>query len=115
MNIKEEDEFAVSGKKILLMAKCCFSQIWMKHHSSISMPDKDPPLGNPHFIKAVVVDIFKELTSHPFNHVPKEQAALCISRVNSLIRKCHKKLSDNQPTSKSIRVAVMDDFITAVG
>ena len=90
MDIKEEDEFAVSGKKILLMAKCCFPQIWMKHHSSISMPDKDPPLGNPRFIEAVVVDIFKELTSHPFNHVPKEQATLCISCVSSLIRKCHR-------------------------
>ena len=98
------------------MAKSCFSQIWMKHHSSISMPDKDSHLGNHRFIKAVVVDIFKELTSHPFNHVPKDQATLCVDRVNSVIRKCIKKnFSDNQPTPKALRDAVMDDFVNAVG
>jgi len=90
--IEKEDEFAVSGKKIVIMAKCSFAQIWMKHHSSISMPDEDPPLGNPRFIEAVIAEIFKGLTSHPFNLVPKEQAALCVARVNSLLRKGHKKL-----------------------
>ena len=46
-------------------------QIWMKHHSSISMPDEDPPSGNPRFIESVIIDVFKELTKNPFSHVPK--------------------------------------------
>ena len=98
------------------MAKCCFSQIWMKHHSSISMSDKDPPLGNPRFIEAVFVDILKELTNHPFNHVPKEQATSCVDRVNSLIRKSiKKKKSDKLPTPKSLSDDVIDAFVKAVG
>ena len=78
------------------MAKCSFMQIWMKHHSSISMPDEDPPSGNPRFIESVIIEVFKELTKKPFNHVPKEEAASCITRVNNLFSKGIESLSDDQ-------------------
>ena len=61
MDIEKEDEFTVSRKKIMIMAKCSFAQIWMKHHSSISMPDEDPPSGNPRFIESVIIEVFKEI------------------------------------------------------
>ena len=96
------------------MAKCSFRQIWMKHHSSISMPDEDPPSGNPRFIESVIIEVFKELTSHPFNHVPKEEAASCVTRVNNLLRKGYEKLSGNQQTSKTVRLFLMRDFVRIV-
>ena len=90
-------------------------QIWMKHHSSISIPNEDPPSGNPLFIESVIIEVFKELTNQPFNPVPKEETASCVTRVNNLLRKGYEKLSGNQRASKTVQLCMLRDFIRIVG
>ena len=87
----------------------------MKHHSSISMPDKDPPSGNPHFIESVIIDVFKELTVNPFNHFPKEEAASCVTCVNNLLSKGMESLSGRKCTFNCLRPLVLKDFVQIVG